>query len=105
MENESNTQDTKEKGYRAEFENLPLDEKYARLFELEGLALTETFACIVDSSDKVIEQASVAISDFAKKFEVEARETFRQAKHATACDDTSGKSEPDVRSETPNASV
>lgn len=101
---QTETKETIKDKYQTEFEQLPLDEKYARLFKLEAVALSETFEYVMDSSGKVFEQAGAAISDFAKKFEHEAKETFRQATQNADCgakDDDEPKSS--ARTEKPAA--
>lgn len=59
---------TKEK-FQAEFEALPLEEKFSTLFKLEATALKETLNVFVDSSKEFFDKASVAVNDFGSKFE------------------------------------
>lgn len=98
MATETNKKGTEKDKFQAEFEQLPLDEKYARLFKLEAVALSETLAYVMESPAKVFEQAGVALTDFAKKFEQEATEAFRQAtKNADCSTDAEPKAKPASR--------
>lgn len=85
METETRPKDTAKEKFQAEFEGLPLDEKYSRLFKLEAVALSETLAYVMESPAKAFEQAGVAIADFAKKFEHEAKEAFNHATKNADC--------------------
>lgn len=57
--------------FQAEFEALPLDKKFARLFKMEAATLTETFEYVFNSPMEVVGKVGDAISDFAGKVETE----------------------------------
>jgi hypothetical protein len=63
------TQSTTKEKFQAEFESLPLEDKYATLFKLEAAALKETLNVFMDSSKEFFDKATVAVNDFGSKFE------------------------------------
>ena len=75
----SNTEPPKER-FQAEFEALPLDQKFASLFRMEAATLTETVEYVFNSPMEVVGKVGDAISDFAGKVETEFRKAT-QANH------------------------
>jgi len=65
---------------QAEFEALPLDQKFSNLLKMEAVTLGETFTYVVNSSMKAVEKFGDALSDFGSKIETEAS-------RAAACGD------------------
>ncbi len=59
--------------FRAEFEALPLDEKFSKLLQLEVVTLNETMKYVADTSMKVLEKVGDAIGGFGVKIETEAK--------------------------------
>lgn len=67
--------------FQAEFEALPLEEKFARLFKMEAATLSEAFTYAVNSSSKVAEKVGDAITDLGARFEQEVK---RATEHCAA---------------------
>lgn len=63
--------------FQAEFDALPLDQKFARLFRMEATTLTETVEYVFKSPMEVVGKVGDAISDFAGKVETEFRKASR----------------------------
>ena len=59
--------------FQAEFEALPLEEKFARLFKMEAATLSEAFTYAVSSSSKVAEKVGDVITDLGARFEQEVK--------------------------------
>src|SRR5205085_6077371 len=57
---------------QAEFEALPLDQKFSNLLKMEAVTLGETFTYVVNSSMKAVEKFGDALSDLGSKIETEA---------------------------------
>ncbi|HMT09813.1 MAG TPA: hypothetical protein PKA82_17635 [Pyrinomonadaceae bacterium] len=70
---------TKEK-FQAEFEALPLEEKFSTLFKLEAAALKETLNVFVDSSKDFFEKAGEAMKDMGPKFEQNVTAAYESVK-------------------------
>lgn len=70
---------TKEK-FQAEFEALPLEEKFSTLFKLEAAALKETLNVFVDSSKEFFEKAGEAMKDMGPKFEENVTAAYESVK-------------------------
>lgn len=70
---ETKGKDAANERFQAEFETLPLEEKFARLFKMEAVTLSETLAYVVNSPMKVVEKVGDIIVDIGKKIEEEAR--------------------------------
>jgi hypothetical protein len=62
----------------AEFEALPLDEKFARLFRMEAVTLGETVNYVVNSSMKAVEKFGDVLTDLGSKIENEAKNATRR---------------------------
>ncbi|MBX3283459.1 MAG: hypothetical protein KF756_13415 [Acidobacteria bacterium] len=60
--------------FQAEFEALPLDEKFSRLFKMEAVTIGETINYVVNNSGKVIDKAVEAINDLGRKAQAECSE-------------------------------
>ena len=65
--------------FQAEFEALPLDKKFAKLFKMEAVTLGETISYVMDSPFKVFEKIGDVMADFGKKIEEEAKKAKRPA--------------------------
>lgn len=68
-------QETEQKtsGFQQEFEALPLDQKFSRLFQMEMTTLNEAAKYVADSSMKLFEKFGDALSDLGTKVEAEAK--------------------------------
>jgi len=60
--------------FQAEFEALPLDEKFSRLFKMEAVTIGETINYIVDNSSKVFDKAVDAMNEFGRKAQADCAE-------------------------------
>lgn len=78
--------------FQAEFEALPLDEKFSRLFKMEAATIGETINYVVDNSSKMIEKAVEAMNDLGRKAQTECSEK-------KAADETSEKKDKKAASE------
>lgn len=58
---------TPESEYRKEFEEMPLDKKYASLVELEAIALGETFSYVLNSPYEAFGKVMDVLADFGWK--------------------------------------
>jgi hypothetical protein len=72
--------------FQAEFEALPLEEKFARLFRMEAATLSEAFTYAFNSSSKVVERMGDVISDFGVKIETEVKRAAEHCKTEPAAD-------------------
>lgn len=92
MTNEKTEDTGKTKGpkdrFQEEFEALPLDEKFAKLFKMEAATISEAFSYAVNSPMKVVEKVGDAISDLGVKLENEIR---KASKSREACDPGAAK--------------
>jgi len=61
------------RGFQAEFNALPLDEKFSTLLQMEVATLNEAFTYVANSSMKAFEKVGDAISDLGSKIENEAK--------------------------------
>lgn len=59
--------------FEDEFNSLPLDEKFSKLFQMEMTTLNEAARYVADSSMKFIEKFGDALSDIGSKVEAEAK--------------------------------
>lgn len=59
--------------FQQEFEALPLEEKFAKLFQMEAATFTEAFNYAVNSPMKVVEKVGDALSDLGIKIENEVK--------------------------------
>jgi hypothetical protein len=82
QETQENTGGTKS-NFQQEFNSLPLDQKFAQLFQMEVATLSEAAKYVADSSMKVLEQFGEALSDLGSKVEKEAKKAA-----AVNCDAT-----------------
>lgn len=73
-EKEAKAED-REETYRKEFAELPLEKKIANLVHLEAIALSETFAFVINSPFKVFEKVGDVLAEFG--FQKEADEKKR----------------------------
>jgi|SRR3954469_14215635 len=56
---------------KEEFAGLPLDKKFASLFELEMVALNESISYVVNSSGDIFNKVADVVNDFSRKVECE----------------------------------
>jgi hypothetical protein len=75
--------------FQAEFEALPLDEKFAHLLKMEAATISEAFAFAVNSPMKVVEKVGDVISEFGTRIEAEVKKA-RQTCEPPASEPTSG---------------
>lgn len=75
--NESNANGPVKDSFQAEFEALPLEKKFARLFRMEAATLSETFEFMIQQPLKVVEKMGDVIAEFGTKIETEARKAAR----------------------------
>ena len=92
--------DAKDK-FHEEFEALPLEQKFAKLFKMEAVVLGETVSYVLDSPYKILEKLGDVMAGFGRKMEEEAKKAKRPAETAkaepvatTSDDDTTVESEP-----------
>jgi len=77
--------DKSKDAFQAEFEALPLDEKFSRLFKMEAATIGETITYVVDNSAKVFDKAVEAMNEFGRKAQAD-------------CADKADKKEPGTKS-------
>ncbi|MFL6466980.1 MAG: hypothetical protein ACJ72Z_03390 [Pyrinomonadaceae bacterium] len=66
--------DERDEVYRKEFADLPLEKKIANLVQLEAMALSETFAFVINSPFKVFDKIGDVLAEFGfQKEEAEKR--------------------------------
>ena len=68
--------------FQEEFEALPLEKKFAKLFKMEAVTLGETISYVMDSPFKVFEKIGDVMADFGKKIEEEAKKAKRPTESA-----------------------
>jgi hypothetical protein len=66
--------------FQAEFEALPLDQKFARLFKMEAATISETFNYVMKDPMKVVEKVGDVMTEFGTKIENEVRKATSSAK-------------------------
>ena len=59
--------------FQQEFEALPLEEKFAKLFQMETATFSEAFTYAVNSPMKVVEKVGDVITEFGIKIENEVK--------------------------------
>jgi hypothetical protein len=59
--------------FQAEFEALPLEEKFASLLKMEAVTISEAFSYAVNSPMKVVEKVGDVISELGIRLEAEIR--------------------------------
>ncbi len=87
--------------FHKEFESLPLEQKFAKLFKMEALVLSETISYVLDSPYKVFEKIGDVMAGFGRKMEEEAKKAKRPSETKTSDpvspssrqNDSSGESE------------
>jgi hypothetical protein len=65
--------DTPKDRFQEEFNALPLDKKFASLFQMEVATLNDAFSYVANSSMKAFEKFGDVISDLGTKIENEAK--------------------------------
>lgn len=83
--------------YRKKFEELPLEKKIASLFELEAIALGETFSFVLNSPSMIVSKVMDVLAEFGLKLEDEARKQTRPSEHQTG--DGDNDNQPSVKEE------
>ena len=81
----------REEAYRKEFTELPLEKKIANLVQLEAIALSETFAFVINSPFKVFEKVGDVLAEFGFKKEEEEKRKARPAENGSGDASSSGK--------------
>ncbi|QQS42339.1 MAG: hypothetical protein IPM63_05185 [Acidobacteriota bacterium] len=71
-----------EEEFKKEFEELPLDEKYAKLIELEAIALGETFSYVINSPYEAAGKVMDALANFGWKKDREDHEAKKPEEHS-----------------------
>ncbi len=76
--------------FEEEFESLPLEKKFAKLFKMEAMVLSETVSYVLDSPYKVFEKVGDVMAGFGRKMEDEAKKAKRpaEAKESEQDDDS-----------------
>ena len=69
----------REETYRKEFAELPLEKKIANLAHLEAIALSETFAFVINSPFKVFEKVGDVLAEFGFQKEADEKKRARPA--------------------------
>lgn len=67
--------------YRKKFEDLPLEKKIASLFELEAIALSETFSFVLNSPSMIVSKIMDVLAEFGLKLEDDAKKQARPSEH------------------------
>jgi len=83
---------------KEEFAALPLDKKLASLFELEVVALSESFSYVVNSSGDIFNKVADVVNDFGRKVECEFKKGTGQA-DATATENAAPEASEAEKSE------
>src|SRR6185436_16168647 len=78
--------------FQSDFEALPLEEKFANLFKMEAVTLSETFSYVLNSPLKAVEKVGDAVIEFGTKIETEVRKAARAS--STTCPPETGPSAP-----------
>ena len=81
----------REEAYRKEFTELPLEKKIANLVQLEAIALSETFAFVINSPFKVFEKVGDVLAEFGFKKEEEEKRKARPAENGSSDAKSSAK--------------
>ena len=81
----------REEAYRKEFTELPLEKKIANLVQLEAIALSETFAFVINSPFKVFEKVGDVLAEFGFKKEEEEKRKARPAENGAGDASSSAK--------------
>jgi ferredoxin len=81
----------REETYRKEFTELPLEKKIANLVQLEAIALSETFAFVINSPFKVFEKVGDVLAEFGFKKEEEEKRKARPAENGSSDAKSSAK--------------
>lgn len=81
----------RDEAYRKEFTELPLEKKIANLAHLEAIALSETFAFVINSPFKIFEKIGDVLAEFG--FQKEADEKKRSRPAESSSEEASAPSE------------
>ncbi|MBV9217447.1 MAG: hypothetical protein JO053_14865 [Acidobacteria bacterium] len=73
------TKSSQKSRIQAEFEALPLEEKFASLLNMEVATLSESFNYVVESSSKAFDKMGEVFSDLGSKVETEFKKAQAQA--------------------------
>ena len=83
----------REEAYRKEFTDLPLEKKIANLAHLEAIALSETFAFVINSPFKVFEKVGDVLAEFGFQKEADEKKRGRPAETKTENGDPASNNE------------
>ena len=83
--------DDRDEAYRKEFAAEPLEKKIANLVQLEAIALSETFAFVINSPFKVFEKVGDVLAEFGFKKEEEEKRKARPAENGSSDAKSSAK--------------
>lgn len=75
--------DNRDETYRKEFAELPLEKKISNLVHLEAMALSETFAFVINSPFKIFEKVGDVLAEFGFKKEEQEKQRSRPAEGKT----------------------
>lgn len=64
--------------FQAEFDALPLEEKFNRLFKMEAATIGETLNYVARSGAKAFEKFGEVVNDFSSKVEAEVKKATSQ---------------------------
>ena len=67
--------------YRKKFEELPLEKKIASLFELEAIALGETFSFVLNSPSMIVSKIMDVLAELGLRLEDDAKKQARPSEH------------------------
>ena len=81
--NETKDEKEREKAYRKEFTELPLEKKIAELAHPEMIALGETFAFVINSPFKIFDKLGDVMAEFGFKKEEEQKRKTRPGETKT----------------------
>jgi len=97
---DNSTHTAEREAFQAEFDALPLEEKFSRLFSLEASTLNQAVTFVADESLKALSKLGDAVSDLGSKVREEVR--------SDVCDNDKKAAEPtpadDVQAETAQSS-
>lgn len=71
-----------EEEFKKEFEELPLEQKYAKLLELEAIALGETFSYVINSPYEAAGKVMDVLANFGWKKDREDHEAKKPEEHS-----------------------
>jgi|GEM_PF-1943367 len=102
--NQENTSTVKD-SFQVEFEALPLEQKFARLFEMEAVTISEAIDFAINSPMKVVEKVGDVISELGVRIEREVKKATQYAEKEAANEPRkpAGKNRAEKKSPPPSA--